>query len=744
MDLKISVSNMISECVDWIRAAELPQGGLPSEYAGSYSCAWTTAGLLWAAWSAGTSFHEFYMRKALNWTVKNRNPDLGIPQLKQGDYSITDATGQTAIACTLAYHDTAEEFFREELDKCVKWLLYQQLGDTGWNWRYSSEASWLSSTVFAMLGLYCGLHFLGSKDDIQGAMDRTLDWIKRIQNADGGWGSCEGGVSRPAVTALVCSMLSCVDPEFDTAKAIHFILQQQRPDGSWSDTIDRPTALSIERIGTSYAIMALADCGYPLESREFRSAFAALTRSYEKGTFQFRDTEIVSWPTRDGLLALCSMGRRLKLDSCRAISDAVKRQSAPPSPPPARVEGAVVIQKSAPDKPVFRIELRPQGINSISVHSFDTPLGEAAHTANLPFTLDELPVILKALQVGKYTPDLFPPPETQVLEQLDLLDHGAGGGFKGDPLQVVGRCLYETVFQSDLEPAFRMAFNQSRKLREPLHLELRFPENAPSIARYPWELFHDGRRHLISGGAVELTRYISYPESRPPFELSRPLHILFASSRPRELGRLSADAEWTAVSTALQPYIEKKEVFLDRLERATYDALRERFEEGLYQILHLDGHGAYARLCPNCHAFHYPHYQTCLKCKASMETVKPAGFFAFEDNARRADFVSSQELQNIIITSKINLAVVSSCQSSLIQQGSVFGGLGPGLIQSGVPAVIAMQLDITSGSALKFAASLYGKLLQGVSLPAAIGAGRKAVFRQNEWYIPTLWLRSRT
>ena len=73
----------------------------------------------------------------------------------------------------------------------------------------------------------------------------------------------------------------------------------------------------------------------------------------------------------------------------------------------------------------------------------------------------------------------------------------------------------------------------------------------------------------------------------------------------------------------------------------------------------------------------------------------------------------------------------------------LFGGIAPALIQSGIPAVVATQLPISTDVAVKFMQGFYGALARFESVPAAVNAGRVRVLRSREWFIPTLYLRSR-
>ena len=81
-------------------------------------------------------------------------------------------------------------------------------------------------------------------------------------------------------------------------------------------------------------------------------------------------------------------------------------------------------------------------------------------------------------------------------------------------------------------------------------------------------------------------------------------------------------------------------------------------------------------------------------------------------------------------------------QSGTVRGNSLFNGLGPTLIQAGVPAVVATQLPISPEAAREFAKGFYHALAHYKSLATAVNAGRRRLFNTNEWFIPVLYLRS--
>ena len=161
------------------------------------------------------------------------------------------------------------------------------------------------------------------------------------------------------------------------------------------------------------------------------------------------------------------------------------------------------------------------------VHAFDTPMGEPHAPTRLPYDPDDLIAILKALPAASLADANLSPAQTDALHKLGLLTNP---GLVSDVHAQVGQALYHSLFPKEVNTAFKMAWNQVRAQRGLISLQLRFDEDAVALARYPWELIHDNRRHMLPSGAVELTRYISYPEA--PKEKSRDSEVRHLKSVP--------------------------------------------------------------------------------------------------------------------------------------------------------------------------------------------------------------------
>jgi hypothetical protein len=329
--------------------------------------------------------------------------------------------------------------------------------------------------------------------------------------------------------------------------------------------------------------------------------------------------------------------------------------------------------------------------------------------------------------------------QTEALQRLELV---RAGRLAPDHLKRIGQGLYDALFPGDVGVAFRMAFNQARQARQTIFLQLRFDADAVELARYPWELLHDGQRHLVAAGVVELARYITYAEAAPTLPTEPLVRLLYVESRPQDSTTLPPESERLAVWASLQTLTSAGSLVTENLEEPTYDALLDRTAGADYHLIHFDGHGLFARPCPRCGSMNYPHLTTCQGCQASLEGVQPQGFLVFEDSSGKSDLVSTEHMENLLLNSQVRLMFLSACQTGVVRGESLFGGLGPGLIRAGVPAVVAMQFSVPMSATISFAESFYSALARGETISRAVARGRRRLFRANTWFIPTLYLRS--
>lgn len=338
---------------------------------------------------------------------------------------------------------------------------------------------------------------------------------------------------------------------------------------------------------------------------------------------------------------------------------------------------------SRTDNPIYFIELEfERSADQIIMQLNESPLGELRTPFAPPFPKDVLSARLEAIERRE---------------------------FSRAELAAFGRQLYRSLEETRVGEAMRAATGEARRNRGQVILQLRFDERSVELASLPWELLHDGRRYLLAAGAVDLVRYIAYPEAVVPLEVIPPLRVLQVIASPSDLPPID-------VTKARASLDEIPNLVVERLPLATYDCLLERLEkEPDLHVFHFDGHGA-------------------LRDGQS--------FLYFEGESGASDAVDVESL-HVALHNRVALVVLNACQSSGVTGDSVFSGLAPALIEAGIPAVVGMQFSLSEDAAARFVEVFYGAVARFESLTRALAYARKRLWRKNAWYIPTLYLRSR-
>jgi hypothetical protein len=89
--------------------------------------------------------------------------------------------------------------------------------------------------------------------------------------------------------------------------------------------------------------------------------------------------------------------------------------------------------------------------------------------------------------------------------------------------------------------------------------------------------------------------------------------------------------------------------------------------------------------------------------------------------------------------------VLNSCEGARTDASDPFAGVAQSLIQQGLPAVVAMQFEITDDAAIIFARELYWAIADGYPLEAALAEARGAIRdagNPTEWGTPVLYSRA--
>jgi hypothetical protein len=117
----------------------------------------------------------------------------------------------------------------------------------------------------------------------------------------------------------------------------------------------------------------------------------------------------------------------------------------------------------------------------------------------------------------------------------------------------------------------------------------------------------------------------------------------------------------------------------------------------------------------------------------------------FEDEDGSGAPVSGKSLAYLLQDHpSLRLAVLNACNGARASREDAFAGTAQALVQHGVPAVVAMQAEVTDTTACRFAEKFYQALAAGLPVDGCVGEVRKALAAEAnpEWGTPVVYLRA--
>ena len=231
---------------------------------------------------------------------------------------------------------------------------------------------------------------------------------------------------------------------------------------------------------------------------------------------------------------------------------------------------------------------------------------------------------------------------------------------------------------------------------------------APELVGVPWEaaFYKKGGYFLATDAAANLVRVLPGGPSAPPPPIVGPVRVLIVIANPFPDRKLDVDkerAQIAAILSAVPVTATGAAAFevLPPLVDATRSKLRRAMTDLNPHVVHFIGHGAF---------------------------VDQSGFIALQgDEPGKADLVDADAWRLFFQNDKPWLAFLNSCQGAQAEQGNLFGGTAQGLIQAGVPFVVAMQFPISDPAAILFASEFYRALAKGEPVVQAVLRGRNAI-----------------
>ena len=241
-----------------------------------------------------------------------------------------------------------------------------------------------------------------------------------------------------------------------------------------------------------------------------------------------------------------------------------------------------------------------------------------------------------------------------------------------------------------------------------LRLRLRL-DAVPDLDPVPWEYLYDTTlgRFLTLSQETPIVRLLDSLERPPAVRVEAPLRVLVMISSPSDLPELAVDRERQLLMATTGDLVASGRLTVTVLEEATLTALQRALLDD-FHVFHFIGHGGF-------------------------DQDAQEGVLVLEREDGTAHRVSGARLGTLLHDARtMQLAVLNACEGARTSGRDAFSGVAQALVRQGLPAVVAMQTEISDRAALVFSHEFYYFLTRGLGIDAAICEVRKAMAVSDE------------
>lgn len=294
----------------------------------------------------------------------------------------------------------------------------------------------------------------------------------------------------------------------------------------------------------------------------------------------------------------------------------------------------------------------------------------------------------------------------------------------------VGSRLFNFIFQRSVLDLYNECYANYRKLDQPLSIRLQVKH--PGLSYVPWETLYDKTNgfYVTASQRTPFMRAVEDDDDDSARGGSRPIRVLAMAARAKLLNGIlldviDVDAEQVAIKKAFGELDDGKRIKLSWTTSAQARDLNRRFIKGddgkRWDIFHFIGHGGH-------------------------DPGKKMGFIVVQDEGgSKGAALYADDLKAFVCTpgGTPALVVLNSCSGAQSEPGMLFSSVAEELIRGGVPAVIAMQFEISDNMGIAFSNAFYTYLVDNLPIQSALAHTRRELKARNygEWISPVLYMR---
>jgi CHASE2 domain-containing sensor protein len=292
-----------------------------------------------------------------------------------------------------------------------------------------------------------------------------------------------------------------------------------------------------------------------------------------------------------------------------------------------------------------------------------------------------------------------------------------------------GQRLYEMLFTRDIDRLYQRSYGAVEQddrigMRVRLHIE------PPDVSALPWELLYSAADKDYRGTRVltPLVCYLRMSKVRRDLSTEFPLRVLVVIPQGSdETVNLDVSAERDVLQRATSELGDDVEVTFVHEQfddhRVTWDRLDQCLNEKNYHCVHFIGHGLFRN---------------------------ERGYLVLDGPDGKNDFVEDSRFAKLFTNARtVKLVVLNSCKGAKGSSSRQLAGSAAKLVESGIPAVVAMQFSILDPAAVDFARAFYASLFRSDDtgrVDVAVSRGRHILEAkygdQRELAAPVLFMRS--
>jgi sugar lactone lactonase YvrE len=334
-----------------------------------------------------------------------------------------------------------------------------------------------------------------------------------------------------------------------------------------------------------------------------------------------------------------------------------------------------------------------------------SPSGEATATMRLPFDEEEIENRLRALQT---TLLLSTARTRRVISEVE------------QPVLQFGAALFDALITGDVRVL--VGASRDRAAHEGKRLRLVLRIRPPELSRLPWEFLYNTGADEYLALTMPLLRYPEVLEPRRPLEVSPPLEILGMVARPSDRHPLEIEEEQRWLRVALVDLERAGRVRLTWIEGQTWRDLQRAMRQGRWHVFHFIGHGGF-------------------------DQTADEGIIALADDQGGTRPLHAGDLSLLLRDhASLRLVLLNACDTGRAGALDPFSSTAGALVRRGIPAVVAMQYEVSDRAAIEFVRTFYAAIADELPIDVSVMEARRAVKLAHrsslEWGTPVLYLRS--